>query len=314
MSRNIVKYSGLGVIISLCLILSFSILTYFQPKLISVVQELKPVLAPELKTHIEPSKKVAKWEGIELLDYNDNPKVPILMYHSIATYESIDPKDPKPELARGLRIPPELLKKQLDFLKAKGYTTITFADLEAYSNQKTKIPKNSIILSFDDGFADNFIAYELLKTNNQIGVFAIITGLIDQGGRLSNSQLEQMHQDGMELVSHTVNHRSLATLNNTQIISELKDSQIRLSQITKKPITTLIYPAGSYNTLVITEAKKLGYTLAATTKYYNPNLGLPLNSPLELTRVRVECSVPASSNYRSNLCPGFGSWIFKGLQ
>jgi peptidoglycan/xylan/chitin deacetylase (PgdA/CDA1 family) len=280
------------------------------------VVDLPKIQTPNSIPFLYPSKTEVKWDNLELLEFSNNLsniKIPIFMYHSIDTFQSISPKDANPTLARGMRIPPDLLRKHVKFLKASGYTGITFEDLLSYKNNEFKIPKKSVILSFDDGWQDNYNAYSILKEENFIGSFGIITGIIDKPGRLNKEQLKEMHDNKMELVSHTVNHPALASQSDVKIKSELLESKDYLEKIIGKKMKTIIYPTGSYNTKVIEIAKSLGYELGATTLGYSEAGGQNLVKPFELTRIRVECSIPNKSTPRSEECPGSGSWFYKTL-
>jgi len=83
--------------------------------------------------------------------------VPVIMYHSIA------PKE-KTIYNSWLTTDLKIFEKQLEYLKKKGYKSINLQDLYNYKFKNQKIPKKSIILTFDDGYLDNYVfAYSLLK-------------------------------------------------------------------------------------------------------------------------------------------------------
>ena len=44
----------------------------------------------------------------------------------------------------------------MKYLKDNGYYTITMADLYAYFTNNTPIPQKSVVLTFDDGYKDNY--------------------------------------------------------------------------------------------------------------------------------------------------------------
>ncbi|MCI9576865.1 MAG: polysaccharide deacetylase family protein [Clostridiales bacterium] len=81
--------------------------------------------------------------------------LPIIMYHSIL-------KDPA--MQGDYVISPELFEQDLQYLQANGYTGISMQDLLDYVNQGTPLPEKPVLLTFDDGYYNNyFYAYPLAK-------------------------------------------------------------------------------------------------------------------------------------------------------
>ena len=235
--------------------------------------------------------------------------IPILMYHSIANYSDIDPKDPNPKLAHGLRIPPLILNNQLKVLKDKGYNTIKFEDLSNYTQFKKALPSKPIIITFDDSWADNVIAYNKLKELGMIGSFGVVSGFMNQPGRLTSAQVKEFSDNGMEITSHTVSHPNLTIIAPASLKNELLNSKKTLEDLIGKEVNTLIYPTGAYNDAVINTAKLVGYQFGASTKGYPGTQDL--KKPFELTRIRVECNIGFS--LREDTCANLGGSFFTQL-
>jgi peptidoglycan/xylan/chitin deacetylase (PgdA/CDA1 family) len=70
--------------------------------------------------------------------------LPVLMYHNVsdAAYS-------------GSACTPELFRGQMEALKAAGYATVTFADVIDYVERGAALPDKPIIVTFDDGYAEN---------------------------------------------------------------------------------------------------------------------------------------------------------------
>lgn len=85
-------------------------------------------------------------------------KVPIIMYHSIL-------KDSK--RTGDYVLSDKQLEKDIVYLKSNGYTTLFISDLVKYVHGEGQLPEKSVVLTFDDGFA-NSLAYvlPLLKRYN----------------------------------------------------------------------------------------------------------------------------------------------------
>ena len=82
-------------------------------------------------------------------------ELPIVMYHSML-------KDTK--LQGQFVIDPAKFEEDLKYLKDNGYTTITASDLIDYVYNNKELPKKPIMLTFDDGYYNNYLyAYPLLK-------------------------------------------------------------------------------------------------------------------------------------------------------
>jgi peptidoglycan/xylan/chitin deacetylase (PgdA/CDA1 family) len=102
---------------------------------------------------------------------SDTVEVPIIMYHSLL-------KDPK--LQGKYVISPDVFENDLKYLKENGYTTIVMQDLLDYVNGGT-LPEKPIMLTFDDGYYNNFVyAYPLLKKYESKMVLSPIGCYIDQ--------------------------------------------------------------------------------------------------------------------------------------
>jgi polysaccharide deacetylase len=97
---------------------------------------------------------------------NNVIKLPIIMYHSVL-------KDP----ARSGKyiITPSTLESDLKYIAEKGYHTITMTDLIHYVYNKTPLPENPIILTFDDGYYNNLTyVLPLLEKYDMKAVVSIV--------------------------------------------------------------------------------------------------------------------------------------------
>src|SRR5882724_181949 len=91
-----------------------------------------------------------------LLNLLDNPAV-ILLYHRV-TYLQTDPQL--------LSVTPENFYDQVTLLKNK-YALLQIEEFFDMLVHRKKIPKNAVILTFDDGYADNCLeALPILESLN----------------------------------------------------------------------------------------------------------------------------------------------------
>lgn len=212
---------------------------------------------------------------------NDNRGVPVLYYHSVL--ESADNE---------VIITPENLKKQLQYIKDQGYTTLTIAQLKNYLLNNSSIPEKSIVITFDDGYMDNYYnAFPILKDLDMKATIFCITSNLDGSYYLSKDAIREMSNYGIDIESHTVNHAKLDSLTYDEQLKELQESKKNLEEITGKEVDSIAYPFGNFNDDSIKASKAAGYTLGFTT---NRGLSDRADNPLKLDRIYI------SSNYDMN--------------
>ncbi|AGK95776.1 polysaccharide deacetylase family protein [Clostridium pasteurianum] len=185
-----------------------------------------------------------------------NQGVPVLMYHSIS-FEKNNP----------LKVPPEQLEEEFKYLKDNGYTTISLDDLYNYFEDNAQIPEKSIVLTFDDGYEDNYTAlFPLLKKYGLRATVFVITGYVDKmPAYLTSSQLKEMNSYGVDIESHTVNHDHLKTLTKDKQLATLTESKAFLEKLLNKKINYIAYPYGEYDNNTLECAKQAGYKMALST-------------------------------------------------
>ena len=212
---------------------------------------------------------------------NDNRGVPVLYYHSVR--ESADNE---------VTIAPEMLKTQLKYIKDEGYVTLTLRELKEYLLNNSPIPNKSIVLTFDDGYMDNYhSAFPILKDFNMVATIFCITSNLDGTYYLSKDAITEMSNYGIDIQSHTVNHPHLDKMTYDEQLTELKESKKTLESIIGKKVDSIAYPFGAFNDDSINAAKAAGYTLGFTTKR---GLSDRDDNPLELDRIYI------SSKYDMN--------------
>jgi peptidoglycan/xylan/chitin deacetylase (PgdA/CDA1 family) len=75
---------------------------------------------------------------------------------------------------------PEILEQQVRKIKAY-FEVINFYQLRELLSAKKSVPQNTLIITFDDGYADNYeIACKILSTHGITGVFFVTTAYIDK--------------------------------------------------------------------------------------------------------------------------------------
>lgn len=181
------------------------------------------------------------------------------MYHHI---RDIRPGDD--QMVRNLCTPQTLFTEQLDYLKTTEFQTITFLDLREHYKLGAPLPKNPIIITFDDGYSDNWDAFLKLHKRNMLGVFFIVTTTIGKTDHLSTTQIQNMATFGMEIGSHAHNHVDLRHIKKEYVKIEILRSQKILQKLTGQPVISFCYPNGRYNHWVIKHLKEANFWYGRT--------------------------------------------------
>lgn len=181
--------------------------------------------------------------------------VPVLMYHSISS-----------KYDRSFCVPTQQFDCEMRYLREHDYHSVSPAELYAALTDGTPLPENPVLITFDDGFGDNYkTAWPILKKYGFRATFFIVTSEVGNYS-IDWPQLRELADAGNTIGSHTVHHRDLSTLSPGQQKSEIFDSKATLEKQLDIPITTFCIPYGKYNKTTLTLLREAGYTVSFTTK------------------------------------------------
>ncbi len=211
--------------------------------------------------------------------------VPILMYHHIAD----SPPDADP-IRRDLSVSPQTFEAQLRYLVGAGYQPITLRDLIYHLALGASLPEKPVILTFDDGYEDNYTnAYPLLKKYGFVGTFFIVTEPVDRkrAGYMSWAQIEIMSTSGMEIGAHSYTHPDLRGKSVDYIIWQAVGSKEAIEARIQQHVRFFSYPSGRYDEQVVNVLHSANFWGAVTieTGTYQSS-----RWPFELQRIRVQGS------------------------
>ena len=117
----------------------------------------------DITTMIEKTFYPEKRDAIQVNSFY----IPVIMYHSIGN---------DPNFYGDYIISKEQFKEDLEYLKEHNYTSILMSDLIAFVNHGTPLPQKPIMITFDDGYADNFSnGFPLLQEYNTKAIISPIT-------------------------------------------------------------------------------------------------------------------------------------------
>ena len=185
------------------------------------------------------------------------------MYHYLSA-----PPDNADIYRRDLSVKPDLFARQLDRMQTEGYTTISLYDLLANLTQGTPLPAKPVILTFDDGYRDNYEnAFPLLKARGMKATFFVITDFIDQKRPeyLTWDMARKMLAAGMSIESHSRNHVSLRKRDKDFLIWQALGSLETINFELGVQPRFICYPAGDYDQATMDIFKSANYWGGITT-------------------------------------------------
>ena len=207
--------------------------------------------------------------------------IPVLMYHSISTIPG-----------NSLGVPVKQFTEEMEWLHRQNYHSLSLEEFYQALVNKTPVPDKPILLTFDDGYSDNYSeAWPTLRQNGFKATFFVVTNSIGPG-MMNWDQLNDLTSQGNSIGSHTVHHFDLATLSNQQQENELKISKQELENHLGIREQALCFPSGRYNKTTLELMPQLGYSLGFTTNPGKVHLGDDL---LTLKRVRISGGMSLAS-------------------
>lgn len=189
-------------------------------------------------------------------------ELPVLMYHRVVGEAPASSKHNLHMLQRDM-------EKQLQFLKVRGFETVTFEDLLT-----RPIPAKPVLLTFDDGYEDNYrhlfpllqkyrakaVLYLLGNRRHRNNFWDMANGETE-ASLLKEGQIQEMDQSGLvEFGAHSMDHSKLTEMTMGKIEREVAGSKKALEAFLKKPVFSFAYPYGSVNEEIKKITRAAGYT------------------------------------------------------
>ncbi|MBY5340167.1 glycosyltransferase [Rhizobium leguminosarum bv. viciae] len=196
--------------------------------------------------------------------------VPILMYHRIA--------EDGPAALRRFRTPPEIFRKQMQFLRRQGYYSVTAQNLANLLRSGKPIQGRPVMLSFDDAYLDfQTNAYPILAENDFSADVFVVTDKV--GGRsdwdsahgepaplMSWSHIQELHQKGISFGSHLASHTPASAMDNEALLAEAILSRDALQSRLGAPVESIALPYGGTDFRVPGILALAGYSVGFTTR------------------------------------------------
>lgn len=219
--------------------------------------------------------------------------LPVIMYHSVNVAN-----------IGSYVISPEELEKDFANVKRLGYTPILASEAVTYTRGRTEsFPKKPILITFDDGFYNNYtFVLPLLKKYGFKAVIAVVGSFTDneRGQRQSNyysnlnrKQICELYESGLvEIANHTYDlhgfkngRKGVSRRQNEDfaeysraLTADLCKTQTLIFECTGKKATVFAYPYGIYDEKTVEVLENCGFEIALTCNervnvlYYGCNL------------------------------------------
>lgn len=147
-------------------------------------------------------------------------------------------------LKLSLLVTPGRFAQQMQYLKDHGFTTITLDDWMAARSGKENLPRNPVILTFEDG---RLTVYEnalpVLKRHKQKAILSFISHEVRRvvKDHVDWSMVREMPSTGLiTFGSQTVRHVSLSPLTPARALMELSYSKMAIERSTGAPLRLLL--------------------------------------------------------------------------
>lgn len=236
-------------------------------------------------THLSPGQAVIiplQPHALARIHADGYQTVPILVYHRFG------PKADK------MVVTPDAFAAQLDYLARNDYRVVRLSDLKGFLEGKQALPKRSVIITIDDGYASNHrYAYPLLKRHGFPATIFLYTDFVGAGDALNWAQMKEMLASGLiDIQTHSKTHANLSERLPGENEAEYRkrlDSEILIPRdllrrkLAVAPIS-YAYPYGEANEVVAERVGKAGYSLAVTV---NPGGNPRFAYPFMLRRTMI---------------------------
>ncbi len=173
------------------------------------------------------------------------------MYHSVSDGGQRD----------GLTVDTHQLEQHFHYLWANNYTTLLLSELIACHEQKKPLPPKAVLITFDDGFRNNYqLAYPLaqkyqLKLNFFLVPAFILRGTYREQPCLSVDELLKMDRTVVEYGLHSFDHQGYDVLKPFDIETDIYNCMSALEEMGVPCQPCLAYPYGAWPRKVLQQSR-----------------------------------------------------------
>jgi len=220
---------------------------------------------------------------------------------AVVTYHHILPDEKNTHFRDNIwTISTQHFEEQMRYLYEGGYYTPTLDELEAFIMYGHRLPENSVMIHFDDGYYSNYVyAYPILQ---RYGLKAVLFAITAESEALGDYQPPINHRilqwasaytlrqgkDVWETASHTHNLHGLATdERRTLLVTETNENIVEDALRSFDFVSNhraFAYPKGQFNDTVVAALQEAGITMAFTVLR---GYITPASDPMRLRRFMI---------------------------
>jgi len=176
--------------------------------------------------------------------------LPLLMYHKVG-------EPPAGSALRKLWVSTAQFRRQMTYLKNRGYAPLTLTEAAAHLDAGRPLPREGVVITFDDGYKNNLEnAYPILADFGWKAVIYIVVNAVGKDNfwhdpvhearipMLDWDGVRRLSRAGWEIGSHTMNHKRLSLLSPAEARAELVQSRAALAEKLGAPPLSFAHPYG----------------------------------------------------------------------
>ncbi len=216
---------------------------------------------------VDTLEKTYQREWVRIKKYD----IPVIMYHRVI-------KDIETESGKhGTYVTIDQFRDHMTILKNNNYIPITFEDLAKISLHK-RFEKKYIILTFDDGYIDNYTyAFPILKEFKfKATIYLVSDRKYNQWDvdltqekkflMMDRSMLEEMRDSNLiEFGGHTLSHPRLSQLDDHEMKEEIFQDKINTEKKLNIKLNSFAYPYGDLDDRAKKLVRDAGYLYGVST-------------------------------------------------
>jgi len=188
--------------------------------------------------------------------------VTILCYHDLdATWDS------------PISVDPSTFARQIAWLASKR-RIVPVGEAVQMMDRRGGLPAGVASITFDDGFVSTHEqAMPILARHNVHATIFVVAGTLAGADSvmdwvkdasiprraLSATQILELAEAGFEIGSHSDTHRDLSTLQESEVVADLRRSREVLEDLIGRSVTMLAYPGGRHDERVRRAARTVGF-------------------------------------------------------
>jgi peptidoglycan/xylan/chitin deacetylase (PgdA/CDA1 family) len=219
------------------------------------------------------------------------------MYHRIGRPARQSP-------VNGQYVTPETFARHMGMLSRAGMQVAPLGEIALHIRGQVCLPDRCLAITFDDGFANLYTnAFPVLCQYSYPATVFLVSSFIGQMNTyhppdqdlyepmLSELQIREMMDRGVEFGSHTRRHARLTECSPEDLLDQVAGSRQDLQRLLCRDVSSFCYPYGAQNDVIRQVVMEAGYDLACSTLKGRNHAGA---DPYRIRRinVRADTSLP----------------------